>query len=303
MRALLLAAAVLSFIALGPAVAADAPKHRSFPTPDAAADALGAAYRSANRAEMAAVLGDKAMRIVSSGDRIIDRHERAWFLNLFEQGHAIEPESDSRANLLIGEDELPYPIPLVASGGRWRFDSSDGVEDLLSRRIGKTERIALDFLLQVVQGQRAHFAVAREPGNVHEYAGRFVGDPARRNGLIWIGADGKPQGPLAALGAAAFSEGYRAEDRLYHGYRFQPVQSQGPNAPGGAGAFVVDGRQTGGYGVVACPVRYAVSGVLSYMVNQDGLVYHRDLGPKTAKLCAAIKSFDPDRRWTKGVAG
>ena len=281
---------------------ADPIRHRSFATPEAAGEALGAAYATGKRPEIAAVLGDKAMKLVKSGDPVIDRHEREWFLTLFRRGHSVERDGE-RAVLLLGDDEeLPYPIPIVARDGKWRFDPSEGVEDLLSRRMGKTELVVLDFLLQFVKGQRAHFAVAREPGGVHEYARRFVGDPQRRDGLVYVGADGKLAGPMARVGAAAMSEGYRPSERLYHGYRLHPVESQGPNAPGGARGYLVDGRLTQGFAVVACPARYAVSGVFSYMVNQDGVVYHRDFGSKTGKACPAITRFDPGRGWTRGAS-
>ena len=299
MRGILAALVVIGLA--GASWAAEPIRHRSFATPEAAAEALGAAYASGKRAKIAAVLGDKAMKLVKSGDPVIDRHERQWFLNLFRGGHTIEPDGD-HAVLLLGDEELPYPIPLVSSAGTWRFDPHEGVEDLLSRRISKTELVALDFLLQVVKGQRAHFAVAREPGGVHEYARRFVGDPRRRDGMIYIGADGKLEGPMAGMGRAALSEGYRTNERLYHGYRFHMVEAQGPNAPGGAKPYLVDGRLTAGWGAVACPARYAISGVLSYMVNQEGVVYHRDMGPTTGKACATITRFDPGPGWTRGVS-
>lgn len=301
----MLLALLVSLLGLltAPAVAAETIRHRSFDTPEAAAEALGAAYTSGKRPDIAAVLGDKAMKLVNSGDPVIDRHERQWFLNVFRKGHSVERDGDARAVLLLGADEeLPYPIPIVAQGGKWRFDPSEGVEDLLSRRMSKTELVVLDFLLQVVKGQRAHFEVAREPGGVHEYARRFVGDAQRRDGLVYIGADGKLGGPMASLGTAAFSEGYRPNERLYQGYRFHTVDGQGPNAPGGARAYLVDGRLTKGFALIACPARYAVSGVFSYMVNQEGVIYHRDLGAKSEKTCAAIARFDPDPGWTRGAS-
>jgi hypothetical protein len=292
MRAILLAVA----LGLTAAAAAVEPvKQRSFPSAEAAVAALGAAVEKGDRAAIAAVLGDKGMRIARSGDKVIDAQESTWFLRLYRQGHEIENEGDRRAVLLLGEDQLPFPIPLVARGGQWRFDAAEGHEDILSRRIGKTERIALDFLLQVIAGQREYFRIAREPGGVHEYARWVVGDAARRDGLVWVGADGAVGGPLAALGKAAFEEGYRPGVPIYRGYTYRPLEAQGPNAPGGARAYVVDGRMTGGFGMIGCPTRYAVSGVLSYMTNQDGVVYHKDLGKRTAELCRAIKSFNPDR--------
>lgn len=285
------------------AATAEPVKQRSFPSAEAAVAALGAAVEKRDRKAIAAVLGDKGMRIVQSGDRVIDAQESAWFLRQFSQGREIERDGDRRAVLLLGEDQLPFPIPLVARGGQWRFDAAEGHEDILSRRIGKTERIALDFLQQLVAGQREYFKTVREPGGIHEYARRFFGDAARRDGLVWIAADGGVGGPLAALGKAAFEEGYRPGVPIYRGYTYRGLESQGPNAPGGARAYVVDGRMTGGFGAIGCPTRYAVSGVLSYMTNQDGVVYHKDLGKRTAELCRAIKSFNPDKSWTRGAGG
>jgi len=298
MNAILLIAA-LAFS--GAAAAAEPARQRSFASAEAAVAALGASVEKNERAAIAVILGDKGMHIVNSGDRIIDASERASFLHHFRKRHEIESDGEDRAVLLLGDDDLPFPIPLVARSGRWRFDDTDGHEDILSRRIGKTERFALDFMLQLVRGQRAYFETARDPGGVHEYARRFVGDATRRDGLVWITGDGRFDGPLADLGRAAYSEGYRAEIPIYRGYRFRSLDAQGPNAVGGARNYIVNGRRTQGFAILACPTRYAVSGVLSYVVNQEGVVYDKDLGRRTAEICKSMRRFDPDSSWNRGV--
>jgi len=281
--------------------AAEPIRHLSFPSAEAAVEALASAIAKDDRNAAAAVLGDKGMRIVRSGDTVIDASERGAFLRLFRERNAVEPESESRAMLLLGEEEYPFPVPLVARGGRWRFDAIDGHEDLLSRRIGRTERIALDVLMAVAKAQHQYFDEVRQADGIQRYTHLLVGDPGRRDGLSWPDGQGKFVGPLGAFATVAIAEGYRAGYGIYRGYRYRSLDTQGPHAPGGVRSYVVDGRRSQGFAVLACPVRYAVSGVLSFMVSQDGVVYHKDLGPKTTDRCKAMKKFDPDRSWTRGA--
>src|SRR5574341_2227797 len=176
---------------------------RTFATPAEAAEALGAAYRKGAPKGVADILGDKAWRLVFSGDPVIDRHERAWFLSLYKEGHEVVAESDRRAVLNLGRDEQPYPIPIVKDGARWRFDPSEGHEDLLSRRMSKTELSTLRVVLAYVEAQRAYHEAPRMGDSMREYAQKFRSSPGQRDGLFWEGEHGKATGPLAGLVEAA----------------------------------------------------------------------------------------------------
>jgi hypothetical protein len=255
---------------------------------------------------VAEILSDKGWRLVSSGDPVLDRHERAWFLSLYKEGHEVVAESDSLAVLQLGKDELPYPIPIVKKGQRWRFDPSEGHEDLLSRRISKAELSAVNVVLAYVKAQRDYHQKDHNDDGVMEYAQKLKSTPGRHDGLFWEGQPGKAAGPLAGLAAVAGQEGYRgvraADLPIYRGYAYKILDAQGPQAPGGARDYMVNGRMTGGFALVAFPLRYGVSGLLTFLVNQDGVIYQKDLGPKTVELGQKMTHFDPDQTWAKGQA-
>jgi len=275
-----------------------------FASPDAAAKALGAAYHKGDPKAVAEILGDKAWRLVFSGDPVIDRHERAWFLSLYREGYEVAVESDDRAVLTLGKDEIPYPISLVKRGARWRFDPGEGHEELLSRRIGKDELSALNVVVAYVEAQRQYQREPRRGDGVREYAQKVRSSRGQQDGLYWDGQAGRFAGPLAGLVKAAREEGYLPAKEgtwpVYRGYAFKPLTGQGPQAPGGAREYIVNGRMTEGFGLVAFPVRYGISGIMTFLVNQDGVVYQKDLGPKTTELGRQITHFNPDSTWTKG---
>ena len=279
---------------------------QAFATPTEAANALGAAYRKGDPKTVAEILGDKGWRLVFSGDPVIDRHERASFLSLYKEGHEVVAESDTRAVLQLGKTEQPYPIPIVKKGTQWRFDPSEGHEDLLSRRMRKTELSTLDVVLAYVEAQRAYQEAPRRGDGVREYAQKLRSSSGQRDGLFWEGEPGKVAGPLAGLVAAADREGYRGvragELPMYRGYAYKILTAQGPQAPGGPRDYIINGRMTEGFALVAFPLRYGVSGVMTFLVNQDGVIYQKDLGSKTLELGRKMTHFDPDQTWTKGQA-
>jgi hypothetical protein len=279
-------------------------RQRSFTTPEQAAVALGAAYEAGDRTAVAEILGDEGHRLVSSGDAVIDRHERAWFLSLYREGHELIAESDSRAVLQLGKDGEPYPIPLVKKAGKWRFDPSEGHEDLLSRRISKAELSALNLVVAYVEAQREYYRQDHNGDGVLEYAQKLRSSPGTQDGLWWEGQPGRRAGPIAGLVESALEEGYvpAKEGQLvvYRGYYYKPLKAQGAHASGGARDYVVGGKMTGGFGLVAFPVRYGISGVMTFLVNQDGVIYQKDLGPKTVEVGRRMASFDPDASWTRG---
>jgi len=276
----------------------------SFGEEKEAAKALGTAYKSGNRKAAAEILGDRGQRLVSSGDPIIDHYEREWFLSLYKEGHEVSLEGEDRAVLQLGRDEYPYPIPIVKKGKGWRFDPSEGHEDLLSRRISKAELSALDVVVAYLDAQREYFRQDHNGDGVLEYAQRFRSSPGQHDGLYWESKPGEAPSPVAPLVDAVQKEGYapvkEGKMAVYRGYFYKMLKAQGAHAPGGAREYVVNGKMTGGFALAAFPVRYGVSGVLTFIVNQDGAVYQKDLGPKTVALGNEMTLFNPDKSWTKG---
>ncbi len=279
---------------------------KSFATPEEAVKSLAAAYETGDSKTVAEILGDKAERLVFSGDPVIDRDERAWFVSLYREGHEVVADGARRVVLQLGKTGQPYPIPLIKRGAQWRFDPSEGHEDLLSRRISKAELTALNLVSAYLDAQREYHGRDNSGDGTHEYAQRFRSAPGRKDGLYWEGASDKAQGPMAALVEAASKEGYQPTQEgvwpVYHGYVYKILIAQGPRASGGAREYIVNGRMTEGFALVAFPVRYGISGVLTFLVNQDGVIYQKDLGPKTVETGRQMTRFDPDPSWSKGRA-
>jgi hypothetical protein len=277
---------------------------RTFVSAEEAVSALGAAYARHDGKVIAEILGDQGYRLMSSGDPVIDHHEANWFRSLYKEAHEVEPQSESRAVLTLGRDGQPYPIPLVKEGGRWRFDPSEGHEDLLSRRIGKAELSALNVVIAYVGAQRDYHARDWNGDGQREYAQRFASHPGKHDGLFWEKAPGQISGPLAELAQVAQQEGYHrgkeGELAVYRGYVYKILKSQGANAPGGSCEYLVGEQMIKGFALLVFPARYGVSGILTFLVNQEGFVYQNDLGPKTTELGQAMTQFDPDSSWTKG---
>lgn len=275
-----------------------------FATADAAVEALGKAYEGSDLKSVARILGDEGMKLVYSGDLVIDDYEHAWFIALYREEHEVVFENDDRAVLNLGREEYPYPIPIVNKGKGWHFDPREGHEDLLSRRISKTELSALDVVVAYVEAQRAYSRHDHDGDGVLEYARKFSSTPNQRDGLYWEERPGEEPSPMAALVDVVHKEGYKStgEGRpaLYRGYFFKILKAQGVHAPGGARDYVINGKMTGGFGLTAFPVRYGISGVLTFIVNQDGVVYQKDLGPDTVALGKKMMLFDPDGTWTQG---
>jgi hypothetical protein len=282
------------------------PPQKTFATPEEAAKALAAAYQKEDSKAVVEILGDKARRLVFSGDPVIDRHERAWFLSLYQEGHEVVADGARRFVLQLGKDGQPYPIPLVKKDARWRFDPSEGHEDLLSRRISKAELTALNLVDAYVDAQREYHQRDHNGSGTPEYAQRFRSTAGRKDGLYWEGASDKAEGPIASLVEAAFKEGYQPAKEgawpVYRGYEYKMLTAQGLLANGGAREYIVNGRMTEGFALVAFPVRYGVSGIMTFMVNQDGAIFQKDLGPKTIEAGRQMTRFDPDKTWTKGQA-
>jgi hypothetical protein len=283
-----------------PSLCALAGEGASFQSPQAAVEALVEAVKDGSTKKIVAVLGPEAEKLASSGDEVADAAARQRFLTAYEEVHEAK-ESDGRAVLVIGKDEYPFPIPIVEEKGSWRFDTAAGEEEILDRRIGQNELSAIEVLKAYVDAQREYAEVDHDGKGV-QYAQRLLSSEGKQDGLYWPTAENAPESPFGPLIAEARAEGYRKTSdspQPYHGYLFRVLTGQGENAAGGERDYVVNGRMLGGFGLIAVPAEYGNAGVKTFMVNQDGVVFEKDLGEETADAAGAIARFDPDASWAK----
>ena len=281
------------------ATASAALAQQTYATPEAAVDALAATAKSGDSAAAISVLGAGGADIISSGDKVSDDAVRARFVSSYDAKRQIKVEGD-KATLIIGENDYPFPIPLVRRGGKWSFDTAAGRVEILARRIGHNELDAIQTSLAYADAQDDYASKDRGMG-AGVYAQRFISTPGKKDGLYWSTAPGEEESPLGELFAAASDEGYGGGGghAPYHGYYFRILTNQGPNAAGGAVDYVVNGKMVGGFGLVAYPAEYRNSGVMTFIVNYSGTVYQKDLGPNTEQLAEKITSFNPDPTWKK----
>lgn len=269
-----------------------------------AVNALVEALGSNDNKKLLDVFGSEGKTLISSGDDVEDKAARERFLQSYRDKNRIVNISEKKAVLEIGKDDWLFPIPIVkASGGKWRFDVKEGKEEILNRRIGRNELSAIQVCLAYVDAQREYASKDRGGDGVREYAQKFLSETGRKDGLYWEAGEGGEQSPMGPLMAEAGKEGYKklsdGGKTPYHGYYYRILKAQGKNAARGAHNYVVDGRMIGGFAMVAYPAEYGASGIKSFIVNQDGVVYEKDLGPKTAAAAAKISKFDPDSGWRK----
>ena len=273
----------------------------SFATPEEALAALIAAAQKQDPQALQILLGPGTEQLLSSGDAVQDRRARDAFLARYDAYHELDAGSPDRLVLLVGEDRWPSPIPLVREGGRWSWNGAAGARELVVRRIGADELHTISVMKGFVQAENDYAAVGRDGGPAGVYAQKLHSSPGKQDGLYWevpSGASASPAGPLLADASA---EGYAVTGgggAPYHGYLFRILTSQGADANGGARDYLTDGKLTGGFALLAYPASYDVSGVMTFIVNQDGVVWQRDLGKDTAAAAAAIKNFNPDQNWT-----
>jgi hypothetical protein len=269
---------------------------KAFATPEEAAQALVAAVKASDAKAQLAILGSEAKPLLDSGDKVADKAAGARFVSLYETANKVEMSGDAKAVLAIGKDAWPFPIPLVKEAAGWRFDTAAGKEEILNRRIGANELSVMQAALAYGDAQREYYATNPQKDKLLQYAQKFVSTKGKRDGLYFPTKDGEPRSPLGPLFERAKAAGY-AEGGGYHGYRYKILKAQGPDAKGGAYDYVVKGKMIGGYALVAWPVKYGNSGVMTFIVNHDGVVYEKDLGPGTAAAAEKIAKFNPDKTW------
>lgn len=291
--------AVVVFLAQ--AAQAQATGQRTFPSFKEAVQAFVGAIRSGNSTELLATLGPGSEQIISSGDEVADKTERQRFIEKYDFKHSLSEPGPHQLTLDIGQDEWPLPIPLAELRCKWYFDGAVGKDEILYRRIGHNEIAAMGVCRGVVAAQHDYAASADDDAGARTYAQRIVSEPGKPNGLYWEVKQGEPLSAAGPLLARAAEEGYdTSKGRTpYHGYLYHLlITGQGPHAKGGAKPYLIDGKMSGGFGLVAYPSDYRVSGVMTSIVNQDGVIYQKDLGEKTAEVAGKMSEYDPDSSWT-----
>jgi hypothetical protein len=283
--------------------AAQTEGQRTFSTPAEGVKALMTALESNDTKALLAVLGTDAKEIVYSGDPVNDKAEKDWFVDAYKQRHSLVASGADKRILTVGPNDWPLAIPLVYSEGKWHFDSAAGKDEMLYRRIGSNELGAIAAARGVVAAQRDYHAQGHDSQPAGQYAQRLKSEPGKHDGLYWETTPGEPASPAGPLLAQASSGGYslNTAGKLapYHGYYYRLLTAQGTAAPGGAKNYLIDGKLTGGFALVAYPAEYRNSGVMTFIVDKDGVIYQKDLGEKTAELAKGIDSFNPDSTWTK----
>jgi hypothetical protein len=272
-----------------------------FTTPDQAVEALVAATRADDLKTMLAILGPGSKDIISSGDSVADNASRDKFVASYEQKHSLEAGTAGTMILHIGADDWSMPIPIVRKGNSWGFDIGKGKQEILKRRVGRNELRVMDVIDAYVDAQHEYASKDCRGGGKVEFAQRFISSPGSRDGLYWEAKEGELQSPLGPLIAQAAKDGYTAESNLspFHGYIFKILKGQGRHAEGGPYRYVIKDKMILGFALVAYPAEYGNSGVMTFVVNQEGNIFEKNLGKNTRRLAEAITVYNPDKSWKK----
>ena len=313
-----------SFLGVTPAAHAQSPAQSTYSSPGDAMQALVAAAKAKDRSALATIFGPDHEQLLS-GDEVEDANDLDDFAQAVSESAQLQKVDDSKYTVVVGKDNYPMPIPIVQKDGNWLFDTKSGLDEVLNRRIGENELSAIDTCRAYAIAQWEYFTEADwDHDGVAEYAQKFISSPGQQNGLYWETAEDEAPSPLGKLVAAARAEGYGpgrhtsavagkeakpasaqasegevpAQPRApYHGYYFKILKGQGPHAPGGKYGYVINGNMIAGYALIAYPDKWGNSGVMTFIINQQGRVYQKNLGPNTATLAAAFTEYDPDPSW------
>ena len=298
-----LLALVATFVACGKSEKIAEPQaqaaQKTFATPDDAGKALVDAAKSDNRQELLSIFGPDSKDLIFSSDAAADKADLQGFISDYDAMHRWRKLDSGTELLITGADNKTFPIPLKKNAaGQWYFDTRAGKQEILARRIGKNENAVIDICTAIANAQQEYFS--QNHGGVKRYAQQFISDEGQQNGLYWPAVQGQPRSPLGPLVADATAQGLTlkpGEHRPFYGYYFAMLDKQGPDAKGGAKNYIVNGKMTGGFAVIAYPAQYRDSGVMTFMINQEGVVYQKDLGGTTDQIAAAITEFNPDKGW------
>ncbi len=281
------------------------PPQQVFSSADDAVAALLKAEQAGDVKALRGIFGPGSDKLVSSGDKVADAAARQRFLDSYAAGHTLTPQDDGSFVLTIGPNAWPMPIPLVKADNGWHFDAVSGAQEIVDRRIGRNELLTIRTLLASVEAEKDYFDRVQRGTGTGVYTDRFFSTPGNQDGLYWEAEEGEAPSPLAPLIDQARDEGYpgaaspAGKPEPYHGYLFKVLKAQGPNAPGGARTYVSDGKMTGGFAFLAWPAVYEGGGVMTFIVDQDGIVFQKDLGAATARIAPGITRFDPDISWAR----
>ena len=294
------AVAIMVAAAFAARLTAQQVSQKTFPSAEAACKALVQAVQDNDEKAMLDILGPDGRQIISSGDESEDAQDRAEFVQRFQEMHRMVKEPDGATTMYMGGENWPMPIPIVNKGKTWYFDTAAAKKEILYRRVGRNEISTIRVCQELVAAEKEYYST-----HSMEYAQKFLSDEGQQNGLYWKVSEGQPQSPIGPLVASAVAEGYTpghdngATPTPYRGYYYRILERQGPGAPGGAKTYLVDGKMTAGFAFLAYPAEYRSSGVMTFIVGTDGVVYRRDFGPNTATIAKSIKSYNLDSMWKK----
>jgi hypothetical protein len=278
------------------------PSFRVFASADDAGTALLEAAKSGDHNALLAIFGTDAKDLISSGDAVQDKAAVDEFVAAYPIMHRWRNMPDGDQVLLVGADNFPFPIPLKRNAnGQWFFDTAAGKDEILSRRIGRNELAVIEVCGALGAAQAEYFSQRHDGGSAKQYAEKFISDASKQNGLYWDSPEGKPRSPLGPMAAFATDEGYSVKadpHAAFHGYHFRILKKQGSHAPGGAKDYVVGGKMVGGFAFVAYPAEYGNSGVMTFIINNDGVLLQKDLGKTTTETASTMTEFDPDNTWS-----
>jgi Protein of unknown function (DUF2950) len=295
-----ISALACSVILAATAIAAESSGQQLFPSGAAAAKALVAAAHADDMAALSSILGGDAKEILSSGDPVADNNARENFVAKYDEMHRLAYDDKGQVLLYLGAYNWPFPIPLVKKGDGWVFDTASGKKELLYRRIGSNELFTIDVLADLAEEQQEYASQTLDDGGVKQFAQKIQSDPGKHNGLHWPVSSGEEESPIGPQIADATTEGYRTgagNPIPFHGYYYRIITRQGKNAPGGAKDYLEQGKMTQGFAFLAYPATYRASGVMTFMINQDGVIVQKDLGVDTAKVASEITEYNPDATW------
>lgn len=283
------------------AASAKSAEQMTFSTPEAAVEVLIKATGDYDLPTLVKIFGPGSQEFLSSADPVRDKNNSIAFADSARAKNSIQkdPKRSNRATLVVGNDDWPFPFPLVKKGGKWHFDSAAGRDELLYRRIGTNELDAIQVCRGYDDAQHEYASTIHDDSGVNQYAQKIISTPGKQDGLYWVNADGTPGGPISEPVAKALAEGYSLDKpAAYHGYYFKILKGQGPSAPLGKIDYVIQGAMIGGFALLAVPAEYRKTGVKTFMVGPDGVVYQKDLGPDSLKIAKQMELYDPDKTWS-----
>jgi hypothetical protein len=272
-----------------------------FATPQEAAEVLVQAAAQFDVPALNKIFGPDGKDLVTTSDPVQDKNRAALFARKAREKTSVttDPKNSNRAILSVGDDDWPFPVPIVKKGANWYFDSKAGHKEILARRIGENELDAIQVCRGFVEAQKEYASEIHDDSGVNQYAQRIISTPGKQDGLVWKNSDGSLGGPISEEVAKAIEQGYAVRTAPYHGYYFKVLKGQGPAAPLGQLDFVIEGVMIGGFALVAAPAEYRVTGVETFIVSHDGIVYQKDLGPDTLKVFESMTRYNPDKTWRR----